>query len=140
METIRTRQLEQENSCLRKSLSVALDMLIVHEPPDSRAVSDEFVAMAAVQSGDMSLPVMQVIDRAIQFLPHRGEEKHSMSNVVGMSNPNQWPPVIHVAPSKKYRTAIIAKAKEWGVDDGRAAMLMIEQYLDAEESEAARHP
>jgi len=65
METIRTRQLEQENSCLRKALSVATSMLIHHEPPDSRAVSDEFVAIAAVQSGDMSMPVMTVIDRAI---------------------------------------------------------------------------
>lgn len=65
METIRTRQLEQENDCLRKALSVATAMLIVHEPPDSRAVSDEFVAIAAVQSGDMTPPVMAVIDRAL---------------------------------------------------------------------------
>jgi len=66
VETIRTRQLDHENTCLRKALSVALDMLIQHEPPDSRAVSDEFVAMAAVQTGDTSLRVMTVIDRAIQ--------------------------------------------------------------------------
>ena len=66
METIRTRQLEQENTCLRKALSVALDMLFPFEPPDSRGVSDEFVAMAAIQCGDFSLPVMAVIDRAFQ--------------------------------------------------------------------------
>lgn len=66
METIRARQLGQEDTCLRKALSVALNMLIEYEPPDSRAVSDEFVAMAAVQAGDTSLPVMMVIDRALQ--------------------------------------------------------------------------
>ena len=66
METIRTRQLDQENTCLRKALSVALDMLIPHEPPHSCGVSDEFVAMASVQSGDMSPHVMAVIDGAIQ--------------------------------------------------------------------------
>lgn len=62
MKTIRTRQLEHENDCLRKSLSLALDRLFKFEPPDSRAVSDEFVAMAAVQGGDTSLRVMTVID------------------------------------------------------------------------------
>jgi hypothetical protein len=66
METIRTRQLEQENNCLRKALSLALKRLIVNEPPDSRAVSDEFVAMACVENGDTSLPVMNIIDAANQ--------------------------------------------------------------------------
>lgn len=69
METIRTRRLEHENSCLRKALSVATNMLIVHEPPDSRGVSDEFVALASVQCGDMSPPVMAVIDRALASAP-----------------------------------------------------------------------
>jgi len=66
METIRTRQLDQENTCLRKALTVALAALEKYEPGDSRAVSDEFVAMAAVHGGDYSLPVMSVIDRAFQ--------------------------------------------------------------------------
>jgi len=33
---------------LEQALSLALDILIQHEPADSRAVSDEFVSMTAV--------------------------------------------------------------------------------------------
>ena len=64
VETIRTRQLDHEAICLRKALRLALARLIKFEPGDSRAVSDEYVAMAAVEAGDTSLGVMSVIDRA----------------------------------------------------------------------------
>jgi hypothetical protein len=50
---------------LRRGLSLALKMLEPHEPPDSRAVSDEFVALAVLESGDASDVVMAVIDAAL---------------------------------------------------------------------------
>jgi hypothetical protein len=50
---------------LQKALHLALRMLQPHEPADSRAVSDEFVALACVHSGDVSDNVMQVIETAL---------------------------------------------------------------------------
>ena len=50
---------------MKDALDLALAMLIEHEPPDSRAVSNEFVAMASVASGDASEDVMEVIDNAL---------------------------------------------------------------------------
>lgn len=47
---------------IEKALACAVNMLSIYEPPDSRAVSDEFVALAAVVSGDTSPEVMAVID------------------------------------------------------------------------------
>jgi len=46
---------------VKAALRLALHMLVQHEPPDSRAVSDEFVALAAVDCGDASPGVMAVI-------------------------------------------------------------------------------
>ena len=40
-----------EGERLRRALSLALKWLIQYEPGDSRAVSDEFVAMAAIEAG-----------------------------------------------------------------------------------------
>lgn len=50
---------------LSKALNLALLYLARLEPGDSRAVSDEFVAMAAVASGDTAPEVMRVIDEAL---------------------------------------------------------------------------
>jgi hypothetical protein len=46
----------------RRALALAVDMLAVNEPGDSRAVSAYFVALAAVSVGDTSPEVMQIID------------------------------------------------------------------------------
>lgn len=40
-----------DNARLREALGLALMWLEPHEPPDSRAVSNEFVAMAAIHAG-----------------------------------------------------------------------------------------
>jgi hypothetical protein len=50
----------------QKPLDLALCMLIKYEPPDSRAVSNEYVAMAAVASGDISGEVMPIIEAALK--------------------------------------------------------------------------
>jgi hypothetical protein len=46
---------------LVSGLKLAVDMLSVHEPGDSRAVSDEFVALAALSIGDGGNEVMKII-------------------------------------------------------------------------------
>ena len=51
---------------LRRGLLLALEMLLPHEPPDSCAVSDEFVALAALSTGDENTPVMTIIDNALK--------------------------------------------------------------------------
>jgi hypothetical protein len=50
---------------VQRALSLALTMLFTLEAADSRAVSDEFVAMSAVSTGVASPEVMAVIDRAL---------------------------------------------------------------------------
>jgi hypothetical protein len=50
---------------LTRALSLAVDMLSIYEPPDSRAVSDEFVALACVDCGSVEGRVMDVIDAAL---------------------------------------------------------------------------
>lgn len=50
---------------LERALTLAVNMLAPHEPPDSRAVSNEFVAVASVSAGDASGDVMKVIDNAL---------------------------------------------------------------------------
>ena len=50
---------------LRRGLRLAVNMLSLHEPPDSRAVSDEFVALAAMDCGSVSGRVMDVIEAAL---------------------------------------------------------------------------
>jgi len=47
---------------LKIALRVAVNMLSLYEPPDSRATSDEFVALASVACGDASSNVMEVLD------------------------------------------------------------------------------
>jgi hypothetical protein len=63
-------QARQEAADLRKALrdsqdalTLAVNILEPSEPPDSRAVSDEFVALASVSIGDYSPEVMAVIRR-----------------------------------------------------------------------------
>lgn len=53
-------------SQLERGLSLALCLLAPHEPPDSRAVSNEFVALAALHIGDASDGVMKIIDDALR--------------------------------------------------------------------------
>lgn len=55
------RQIEK----FQKALRLAVNLLSIHEPPDSRAVSDDFVALAAVDTGDISDEVMAVIDKGL---------------------------------------------------------------------------
>jgi hypothetical protein len=51
---------------LRQALDLALCHLSKSEPGDSRAVSNEFVAMAAVLSGDVSPSVTAIISGALE--------------------------------------------------------------------------
>lgn len=50
---------------MQKALTLALAMLQPHEPPDSRAVSNEFVALAAIQTGHCNDRVMEVINKGL---------------------------------------------------------------------------
>jgi hypothetical protein len=63
----------QREAALREALGLALAMLFPHEPPDSRCVSNEFVAMAAVLSDDMSERVMSVIRESTALATNPGE-------------------------------------------------------------------
>ncbi len=60
---------------LRLALCVAVNMLSMHEPPDSRACSDEFVALAAVSCGDTSPEVMAVIESAMSRQEESGARR-----------------------------------------------------------------
>ena len=57
---------------LHLALRLALGWLIQHEPGDSRAVSDEFVAMADIESGpgENAEVSRKIIREAIARLPH----------------------------------------------------------------------
>lgn len=57
---------------IQKALRLAVNALSLYEPPDSRACSDEFVALAAVDAGDTSEPVVAVIDAALARQAERG--------------------------------------------------------------------
>lgn len=52
---------------LEEALKLALIRLVEFEPPDSRAVSDEFVAMAAIaEGGDLATPeCIEIVRRAL---------------------------------------------------------------------------
>jgi hypothetical protein len=56
---------DQQAECVSDALKLAVNLLAPYEPGDSRAVSDEFVALAAVSVGDMSPEVMAVIRNAL---------------------------------------------------------------------------
>jgi hypothetical protein len=64
----RRRHAQANPNPLKEALDLALGYLIKLEPGHSCAVSDEFVAMAAVAGGDYSQPVMDVIRRAAQTM------------------------------------------------------------------------
>lgn len=53
-------------SRLERALNLALEILGKFEPGDSRAVSNEFVAMAAVSAGHEDTGVMSIIDDALR--------------------------------------------------------------------------
>lgn len=55
-------------AALEKALELATEIIMKNEPGDSRAVSNEAVALAAVVSGDTSEPVMAVINKALRDL------------------------------------------------------------------------
>lgn len=61
---------------LRLALGFALDKLIQFEPPDSRAVSNEFVAMAAIHAGfdDRLDECRQIIRDAASAMSARSDE------------------------------------------------------------------
>lgn len=59
----------QENAAVRDALSLAVNMLAPLEPGDSRAVSDEFVALASVACGDMRQEVMDIIRARLSAPP-----------------------------------------------------------------------
>jgi hypothetical protein len=50
---------------LREAFVLAVNMIMANEPGDSRAVSNEAVALAAVAFGDTSPEVMNVIRAAL---------------------------------------------------------------------------
>lgn len=52
---------------LQTALKLAVAMLAHTEPGDSRAVSDEFVALCSVSCGDSSGEVMPVIRRGLEL-------------------------------------------------------------------------
>ncbi len=53
---------------LQKALDLALAILVRFEPGDSRAVSDEFVAMASVAAGNENDACLEIIARAMERL------------------------------------------------------------------------
>jgi hypothetical protein len=59
------RYRDEDESPTQRALNLALCYLGKLEPGDSRAVSDEFVAMFAVSTGDTSPEVLAVIDAAL---------------------------------------------------------------------------
>lgn len=61
----RIGKMQDETANLREALMLAVNMLSIFEPGDSRAVSDEFVALACVCTGDTSPDVMAVIRAAL---------------------------------------------------------------------------
>jgi hypothetical protein len=62
----RTRELEEENTILKKALNLAVNMVMENEPGDSRAVSNEAVALAAVACGlPMTPETTRVIEAAL---------------------------------------------------------------------------
>jgi hypothetical protein len=50
-----------------KALDLAVCLLGKYEPPDSRAVSDVFVALAAVSCGNDNQECWDIIDRALEM-------------------------------------------------------------------------
>jgi hypothetical protein len=61
----RGKVVEPTPAQVKRALSLAVSLLSKYEPPDSRAVSDEFVALACVDCGDVSGKVMDIIESAL---------------------------------------------------------------------------
>jgi len=63
---------------LRKALALALCYLAQFEPGDSRAVSNEFVAMSSVLAGHTSGEVMPIIEAALVVAEREAEKPDSI--------------------------------------------------------------
>jgi hypothetical protein len=76
---------------LRKALSAALGMLIAYEPPDSRAVSDMFVALACVEAGPDDQACWDIIKQQdaadVTLLVERGWTEDDARSFVGEREP-----------------------------------------------------
>lgn len=59
-------------------------------------------------------------------------------NVVKLLHPNPGSTTLEIRPPEKYMKAIAERAREWQTTGSRAAEIMIEAYLDAEEAERSR--
>jgi hypothetical protein len=57
---------------VKEALDLAVNIIMAGEPGDSRAVSNEAVALAAVACGDTSEPVMKVIREALALSRPQG--------------------------------------------------------------------
>ena len=68
---------------LRKALALALCYLARFEPGDSRAVSNEFVAMSSVLAGDTSGEVMPIIEDALSVAEREAEKPETHSCLCG---------------------------------------------------------
>ena len=69
-----TRDLEREKLILKKALDLALCMLYPHEPGDSRAVSDQFVALACIQIDDFNAMAVYIIDQSLAVYKAKKED------------------------------------------------------------------
>lgn len=68
IETMKTNENTQERIIrLESALNLALHILGAQEPPDSRAVSDEFVAMSSVLAGCENTNAMKIIDEGMNI-------------------------------------------------------------------------
>jgi len=65
---------------LYNALSLALAMLAPHEPPDSRAVSNEYVAMACTLNGSDDEKSRKVITDALARINRETQERVSRDN------------------------------------------------------------
>lgn len=77
---------EMEIVNLREALGLALVYLERFEPGDSRAVSDEFVALAAVQCGLGDDACMAVIRRALRDSGHGRDKADGSVSVIVSTN------------------------------------------------------
>lgn len=58
---------------IQEALELAVNIIMASEPGDSRGVSNEAVALAAVSIGDTSAPVMKVIRNALALTSTEGK-------------------------------------------------------------------
>lgn len=87
---------------------------------------------------DVNSPEAEQWSETMRLKSHIRQEtkmaEASGNNVVVLS-PNPGRTSLEIRPSEKYMEAIAVHAREWGCAASRAAEIMIEQYLDAEEAD-----